>query len=190
MVKEENIKKVKKLGPLATCFTIFKGFVATGILYVPKDFKNGGYIFTPITLLVSLVLTLYCAKLVLAVNARCGGGSFPEMGFKAYGKPGKIFVEIVLVASQFGFCTAYVYFIASQIGGEGGVIPCIQGDCYGEIINKWLWMPICMAIYIPLVMVRKIEVFAVTHLFGDILIIVTLIVIFGYAGADLSKKGI
>ena len=51
-------------------------------------------------------------------------------------------------------------------------------------------MPICMAIYIPLVMVRKIEVFAVTHLFGDILIIVTLIVIFGYAGADLSKKGI
>ena len=51
-------------------------------------------------------------------------------------------------------------------------------------------MPICMAIYIPLVMVRKIEVFAVTHLFGDILIIVTLIVIFGYAGRDLSTKGI
>ena len=47
-----------------------------------------------------------------------------------------------------------------------------------------------MAIYIPLVMVRKIEVFAVTHLFGDILIIVTLIVIFGYAGSDLSKKGV
>ena len=107
------MKKVKKLGPLATCFTIFKGFVATGILYVPKDFKNGGYIFTPITLIVSLVLTLYCAKLVLAANARCGGGSFPEMGYKAYGKPGKVFVEIVLVASQFGFCTAYVYFIAS-----------------------------------------------------------------------------
>ena len=74
---------MKKLGPLATCFTIFKGFVATGILYVPKDFKNGGYIFTPITLVCSLVLTLYCAKLVLAVNARLGGGSFPEMGFKA-----------------------------------------------------------------------------------------------------------
>ena len=80
---------------------------------MPLDFKNGGYLFTPITLVVSLVLTLYCAHLLINVNDRLGGGSFPEMGFKAYGKPGKIFVEIVLVASQFGFCTAYVYFIAS-----------------------------------------------------------------------------
>ena len=193
IVKEETEKQVKKLGPLATCFTIFKGFVATGILYVPKDFKNGGYIFTPITLVVSLIITLYCAKLLLQVNDRLGGGSFPEMGFKAYGKPGKLFVEIVLVASQFGFCTAYVYFIASQIGGEGGVIPCITSDndaCTGGVeIDKWIWMPICMLIYVPLVMVRKIEVFAVTHLFGDIMIIITLIIIFGYAGKSLSDNG-
>ena len=109
---EDEAKTVKKLGPLATCFTIFKGFVATGVLYVPKDFKNGGYIFAPATLVGSMLLTLYCAKLLLEVYDKLGG-SFPEMGFKAYGKPGKIFVEIVLVASQFGFCTAYVYFIAS-----------------------------------------------------------------------------
>ena len=64
-VQQEQQKQVKKLGPLATCFTIFKGFVATGILYVPKDFKNGGYIFTPITLIGSLIVTLYCAKLLL-----------------------------------------------------------------------------------------------------------------------------
>ena len=90
---------MKKLGPIATCFTIFKGFVATGILYVPKDFKNGGYLFTPITLIASLIATLYCAKLLLEVNDRLGGGSFPEMGYRAYGKPGRIFVEVVLVAS-------------------------------------------------------------------------------------------
>ena len=63
--REEEAKQVKKLGPLATCFTIFKGFVATGILYVPKDFKNGGWLFTPFTLLGSLFVTLYCAKLLL-----------------------------------------------------------------------------------------------------------------------------
>jgi len=46
-----------------------------------------------------------------------------------------------------------------------------------------------MAIYVPLVMVRKIEVFAITHAFGDAMIIITLIVIFGYAGASLGNKG-
>ena len=185
---------MKRLGPLATCFTIFKGFVATGVLYIPKDFANGGWLFTPITLIASLIVTLYGAKLLLEVNDRLGGGSFPEMGFKAYGKVGKVIVEIVLVASQFGFCTAYVYFIASQIGGsEGGVIQCVtsdQTDCSnGFDMNKWIWMPICMLIYIPLVMVRKIEVFAAFHVFADIMIIITIIAIFVYAGIDLANNG-
>ena len=46
-----------------------------------------------------------------------------------------------------------------------------------------------MAIYVPLVYVRKIEVFAVTHLFGDVMIIVTMIVICIFAGIDVSKDG-
>ena len=50
-------------------------------------------------------------------------------------------------------------------------------------------MPICMAIYIPLVMVRKIEVFAATHAFGDAMIIITLIVLFGYASSSLANNG-
>ena len=104
VAKEEEAKQVKKLGPLATCFTIFKGFVATGVLYIPKDFWNGGYVWAPVTLIASLVVTLYCSKLLLDVNERLGGGSFPEMGFKAYGKWGKLFTEIVLVTSQFCFC--------------------------------------------------------------------------------------
>lgn len=50
-------------------------------------------------------------------------------------------------------------------------------------------MLVCMIIYVPLVFVRKIEVFAVTHLFGDIMIIVTMVVICIYAGIDVGKDG-
>ena len=56
-------------------------------------------------------------------------------------------------------------------------------------MNKWIWLPICAIIYIPLVMVRKIEVFAATHIFADAMIIITTIVIFVYAGMDLGEKG-
>ena len=49
----------------------------------------------------------------------------------------------------------------------------------------------CSAIYIPLVYVRKIEVFAPTHIFADIMIIVTIIVISVYAGIEIhDNKGI
>ena len=46
-----------------------------------------------------------------------------------------------------------------------------------------------MAIYVPLVFVRKIEVFAATHLFGDVMIILTMVVICVYAGIDVGKDG-
>ena len=39
-------------------------------------------------------------------------------------------------------------------------------------------------------MVRKIEVFASTHVFGDIMIIITMIIIFGYATASLGRDGV
>lgn len=167
---------------------------------MPKDFRNGGYVFSPATLIISAVITTYCAKLLLDTNERLNGGSFPEMAYRAYGPKGKLFVEIVLVASQFGFCTAYVYFVGHEIGGPGGVINCISYDgkandgaknpCDGGILmNKWIWMPICMAIYVPLVMVRKIEVFAVTHVFADVMIILTVIILMAYAGVDIGEKG-
>ena len=73
IIYEENVKKQTKLGPLATAFTIFKGFVCTGILYMPRDFVNGGYGFSAITVLSALFLTLYCAKLLLEVHAEVGG---------------------------------------------------------------------------------------------------------------------
>ena len=59
----------------------------------------------------------------------------------------------------------------------------------GTVINKWWFLLICMIIYVPLVFVRKIEVFAVTHLFGDVMIIITMIIICIYAGIDVSKDG-
>mmetsp|Transcript_3071 Transcript_3071/g.4143 ORF Transcript_3071/g.4143 Transcript_3071/m.4143 type:complete len:104 (-) Transcript_3071:1095-1406(-) len=102
-------------------FTIFKGFVCTGILYIPGDFIIGGYGWSAITVLFCLLLTLYCSTLLIEVYEKVGG-SLPEIGMKTYGKPGKILVDVSLFSSQFGFVTAYIYFITSQIAGEGGII--------------------------------------------------------------------
>lgn len=98
IIKEEQTKKQVKLGPWATAFTIFKGFVCTGILYMPGDFVNGGYGFSAITILLCLLLTLYCSKLLIEVYEKVGG-SLPEIGFKTYGKVGKILVDVFLFGS-------------------------------------------------------------------------------------------
>ena len=57
--------KVKKLGPAATFLTLIKGFVCTGCLYLPKSFINGGWTFQIVMLVISCLITLYCAELLL-----------------------------------------------------------------------------------------------------------------------------
>ena len=76
------------------------------------------------------------------------------------------------------------------------MIECITTDskdentCKGGAdISKWWFFVVCMVIYVPLVMVRKIEFFAVTHLFGDIMIIITVITVCVYAGIEIGDNG-
>ena len=38
-------------------------------------------------------------------------------------------------------------------------------------------------------MVRKIEVFATTHIFGDIMILITIVVVCAYAGITVKDDG-
>lgn len=114
MIRESETKKIPKLGPIATGFTLFKGFVCTGILYMPLSFVNGGYIFSVVALIFALVLTLYCIKLILEVRDKLGGSlSFSDIGLKTYGKTGKFLVDVSMFGSQTGFTCAYIYFIAS-----------------------------------------------------------------------------
>ena len=189
------VDAVKKLGPISTAFTVFKSYVATGVLYMPNQFYVSGWLFTAITLLISLAMNLYSCKLLLEVQS-VTGGSLTDIGYAAFGRAGKISCDILLVLSQFGFCTAYVYFIASQLGGEGGVIQCATShssnpeDCSdGSIISKWYWLPITMACYLPLTYVRKMEKLSFTHIFSDILIIFSIMVLCIYAGIDIKDRG-
>jgi solute carrier family 36 (proton-coupled amino acid transporter) len=106
---------VKKLSPWGTYFSLLKGFVCTGILYLPKNFKNGGWLWAAISMFLSFVLTLVCAIKLLEAKGKTPGGSFSDIGYNAIGKPGRIMVDVLLSLSQIGFVTAYIYFITSQL---------------------------------------------------------------------------
>jgi proton-coupled amino acid transporter len=54
---------------------------------------------------------------------------------------------------------------------------------------RWYFFPICFFIYLPLVMIRKIETFAKFHVFGDVMIWVTLIAVMIFAGIKDANEG-
>jgi hypothetical protein len=114
-VKEENklgedpnqkVKRLKKVGNLTAClspveifFTIFKGLVGIGILYLPKGFTYSGWLSSVIALIVSGLFTLEGLNRQLLAHEKVGG-SYPRLAEKAYGLPLRIFLEVCIVAVQ------------------------------------------------------------------------------------------
>lgn len=66
----------------------------------------------PVIMCGSLALTLYCTTLLIECADEVGN-SFSEIAEAAYGSKMKNFTKILIICSQFAFCTNYVYFISS-----------------------------------------------------------------------------
>lgn len=111
--------------------------------------------------------------------------NFPEIGYAAYGPLGRACVDVALFSSQFGFVCAYIYFIASQ---TTDVLESIF-DIKIPLVDKWYFAPICFAILYPLVLVRKIAAFAKFHVFGDIMVALTVVTCMSYATSDVVANG-
>jgi len=90
---------VKKLGSVATFFTLFKGFVCSSVLYLPKSYVNGGWGFQIIMLVVIALLTMYCATLLLQVRKETGSSSYTDIGKRLFGRAGMSGVNLALAAS-------------------------------------------------------------------------------------------
>ena len=84
--------------------------------------------------------------------------------------------------------TAYVYIISKNFGDiVHEAMKRANPDA--AYINKWYFGLGCFLIYVPLVMVRKINKLAVTHIFGDVMIFVTLTAIVVYGGLAVKDRG-
>ena len=178
---QHSMSKAGKIGPLSTFFTLLKGFVATSVLFLPKGWRNGGWLFSTCALLASCILTIITSLKLIEIRRR-HKLSFSQIGYKAYGTPGKIAVDLFLALTQTMFVCAYIPFIVNSVND---ILEVFDVDP----INKWILGGGCFLIFIPLVYVRKIEKFAFFHIFADIAIMIGVLTISIYAGLELKENG-
>ncbi|OWZ08546.1 Vacuolar amino acid transporter [Phytophthora megakarya] len=171
-----------------TVFTILKSFIGSGILFLPKGFQNGGMLFSLAALCASAVLSTFCmlrltdCSNVLLRNGRTNV-SYGLVGETAFGKVGRVAVNISLVLSQIGFCCSYLIFVEKNIGevilAAFGIERTIASSSLTLIMLQIL-------LYTPLSWVRRIEYFALTNLFADVLILFGLVYIITYTVQTLD----
>ena len=182
LIDEKQKKSVEQLGTLATYMTLMKGFVCSSALYLPKSFINGGWGFSVICLIGAAFLTNLCASKVLKVRAVLEAKSYTDIGEKLYGPYGKLAVNISLALSQMGFTCAYVYFIIKNM--HDIILEAADRD-----IKLGIWALICFVMWSLLAYVRKIQIFASTHVFADVMIVVTLVTCVIYGGINIHNEG-
>lgn len=92
-------KKEHKANVTKTVFLLFKAFIGSGILFLPKAFSNGGLVFSIITMWAMGGISLYCFLLLLDCKKYLTG-SYGDMGGQLYGSWMRSIVLFSIAISQ------------------------------------------------------------------------------------------
>ena len=92
--------------------------------------------------------------------------SFRDIGYIAYGNVGKYAVDVSLILSQLGFCTAYMAFMGTNLHA---VWPAVQPSHYTLLM---------MTALIVMCQIRQVAHIAFTSALGNLIYIVSLTIIF------------
>eukprot|EP00127_Corallochytrium_limacisporum_P002376 Clim_evm17s119 gene=Clim_evmTU17s119 len=193
MAKARKHLKVQRLkhgsGIGRTIFALIKAFIGSGVLFIPKGYSSAGLLIGTVLLLVCGWMTWYGAQLLLMTRQEMGRNgiivnTYGDMADKLYGKHGRAAVDVAVFFSQFGFCCAYIVFIAKNLRDAFGVIT----DC-GLYMNEWVYMVALMPVLVPLTWVRRLKYFALTNMIANVVIFSTLAYILAEDAVILSVRG-
>lgn len=97
--KKKKSKSKDKSNVTKTVFLLFKAFIGSGILFLPKAFSNGGLLFSIITMWLMGSISLYCFLLLLDCKKSLTG-SYGDMGGQLYGSWMRNIVLLSIAISQ------------------------------------------------------------------------------------------
>ncbi|KAI8340177.1 transmembrane amino acid transporter protein-domain-containing protein [Chlamydoabsidia padenii] len=164
----------KKTNITKTVFLLFKAFIGSGILFLPKAFSNGGLIFSVIVIWLMGAISLYCFLLLLDCKKYISG-SYGDIGEAAYGPWMRRIVLFSIAISQLGFVCGGTIFIVQN------VMEAIRGLSNDTVIlNANMILVLVCVLLMPLVLIRNIAKLSPTALLSDILIITGLVVLLIY----------
>ena len=177
-----------------TCLAFFKSFVATGILFIPQGYYNGGVIGSTVVNMFVGALATHCMALLL--DCRDVLVSNPDTLMdtpppRTYGDIashvhpwGRTLVQCMIVGSQVGFCCVYLSFIA---GIAGNSFPIASLSLSTQSIAT---MALVAALVIPLTWIRSLHLFGPTNLVAMIIVFTAIATILCGSVYQLANQGI
>lgn len=187
-VDEESLllneeRHTHKASSFKATLLLLKAFVGTGVLFLPKGFSNGGWLFASIALLLISLLSYWCFMLLINVRTTVNLSSYGDIGGKLYGDKMRLSILFSIVISQIGFAAAYIVFTATNLQA-------FTNSILDSKIGIELFIFIQLIVYLPLSLTRSISKLSSTALIADLFILLGLIYIYYYCSFVLIKNGV
>ncbi|KAI9313574.1 transmembrane amino acid transporter protein-domain-containing protein [Dichotomocladium elegans] len=160
-----------KANLLKSGFLLFKAFISSGILFLPKAFSNGGLAFSMSILYFMGFVSLYCFLLLLKCKEQIAG-SYGDIGGALYGPSMRHAVLFSIAISQLGFNCGGTIFIVEN------VVQAVRSLTSHAIDLEETRVLMLIALSLmPLVLIRNISKLSPAALFADVLIVTGLFII-------------
>lgn len=170
-----------------TFFTIVKGYCESNLLFVPRAFVNGGYIFANVQLVVTSSLMALCAVKLVHIAQEHKIYNYNEIVRRAFGPFGALMLDILLVLSCFCFTVAELIFCAGTL--KSLVLGFMGHDNktdmpYDGVWNKiWTYAAIFIVVFSLLAWVKNIATFRFAFTAINMLTIASAIIISIYSAS-------
>jgi proton-coupled amino acid transporter len=182
--RRKSSKRLRQQGDASNVksfFTLLKAFVGTGIMFLPKAFKNGGMLFSSITLLTVAAVTMGCFQLLLQCRARYGGG-YGELGEAIGGRRLRSLILTSITISQIGFVCAGLIFTADNYKS---FLAAVTPKSTVPLSTNALILIQVVAL-IPMSFIRNISKLGPAALLADVFILIGLTYIYWYDISHIS----
>ncbi|KAF2749674.1 amino acid transporter-like protein [Sporormia fimetaria CBS 119925] len=165
-------------------FTLLKAFIGTGIMFLPKAFKNGGMLFSSLTLLVVSLVTCLCFHLLLECRKRYGGG-YGDLGQAIGGRKLRSLILASITISQIGFVCTGLIFTADNLHSFFNAVT--KGNTTPMSVN--LLIAVQLVALIPLSYIRNMSKLGPVALLADVFILIGLVYIYSFDISKLIQRG-
>lgn len=169
---------------LRTFLLLIKSFIGTGVLFLPKAFKNGGLLFSTITLVVISLISCVAFHLLLKCRAKYGGG-YGEIAERVGGKRMRSITLASITLSQLGFVCAGIIFTAENLSAFLEAV--IQG---ASPLSIKALIGLQLLILVPLAFIRNISKLGGAALLADVFILLGLGYIYYFDISTIAKDGV
>ncbi|KAF4668688.1 hypothetical protein FOZ61_005940 [Perkinsus olseni] len=161
---------------------ILKANLGSGILYLPRAWVNGGWLFSTLVLPVLAVMAATCSLRLVECRRVVRQGGYGDIMEKATGSRwGRFMIDLSLLALQSGICTGYFVFVANM---ASDISPWIASLSFSTKVA------IQATVIAPLCWFRQVSKLSFTNFLANVLIFFSLCGLLGFiiAGGDEASS--